>query len=68
MAEWDVYGFARTYIPAMFKTRIIDNLPSNYYAKIYKVIVDVKPVPDIKKIYHQALVNAEIKALVIVKS
>ena len=42
----------------LLKTRIIDNLPSNCYAKIYKVIVDGKPVPDIKKNYHQPLLNA----------
>ncbi|WP_448268500.1 methyltransferase domain-containing protein [Nostoc sp. DSM 114159] len=68
-AGWGAYeGFARTYSPAAFKTRILDNLPSNCYAKIYKVIVDGKPVPDLQKNYHQPLLNAEMKALVIVKN
>lgn len=67
-AGWGPYeGFARTYSPAALKTRIIDNLPSNCQAKIYKVLLDGKPVPDINQNYHQPLVNAEMKALVITK-
>ncbi|MDZ8087684.1 MAG: hypothetical protein RMY16_19270 [Nostoc sp. DedQUE12b] len=51
LAGWGVYeGFARTYSLTVFKTRIIDNFSSNCYAKIYKVIVGAKPVPDLKKI------------------
>ncbi len=66
---WGPYeGFARTYSPAAFKKRIIDNLPSNCQAKVYRVIVDGKPVPDLKKNSHQPLVNGEMKALVIVKT
>lgn len=68
-AGWGPYeGFARTYSPAAFKARIVDNLPSNSQAKIYKVFVDGKPVPDIKKNYHQPLLNSEMKALVIAKN
>ncbi|MEH2457049.1 methyltransferase domain-containing protein [Nostoc sp.] len=68
-AGWGPYeGFARTYSPAAFKARIIDNLPSNCQAKIYKVFVDGKPVPDIKKNYHQPLLNSEMKVLVITKN
>ncbi|MDF5724459.1 MAG: methyltransferase domain-containing protein [Rhizonema sp. PD37] len=67
-AGWGPYeGFARTYSPTALKTRIIDNLPSNCQAKISKVLLDNKPVPDIKQNYHQPLVNAEMKALIITK-
>ncbi len=67
-AGWGPYeGFARTYSPTALKTRIIDNLPTNCQAKISKVLLDNKPVPDIKRNYHQPLVNAEMKALIITK-
>ena len=67
-AGWGPYeGFARTYSWGALKTRIIDNLPSNCQAKIYKVLLDGKPVPDINQNYHQPLLNAEMKALVITK-
>ncbi|MDF5715137.1 MAG: methyltransferase domain-containing protein, partial [Rhizonema sp. NSF051] len=68
-AGWGPYeGFARTYSPTALKTRIIDNLPSNCQAKISKVLLDNKAVPDIKQNYHQPLVNAEMKALIITKT
>ncbi len=67
-AGWGPYeGFARTYSPSALQARIINNLPSNCQVKIYKVLVDGTPVPDIKKNYHQPLLNAEMKALVIIK-
>ncbi|WP_235115703.1 class I SAM-dependent methyltransferase [Desmonostoc muscorum] len=66
---WGPYeGFARTYSPAAFRARIIENLPRNCQAQVYKVLVDGKPVPDLKKNYHQPLLNGEMKALVIVKT
>ncbi len=68
-AGWGPYeGFARTYNPDALKTRILDNLPSHCEAKIYKVLLDGKPVPDINQNYHQPLLNVEMKALVITKT
>jgi SAM-dependent methyltransferase len=68
-AGWGPYeGFARTYSPAAFKERILDNLPSNCDATIVKVLLDGKPVPDIGKNSHQPLLNAEMKALLIKKT
>ncbi|MGB3208609.1 MAG: methyltransferase domain-containing protein [Crinalium sp.] len=68
-AGWGPYeGFARTYSPEAFKARIIDNLPSNCEAQLYQIFLDGKPVPDIKQNYHQPLLNAEMKALVITKN
>lgn len=67
-AGWGPYeGFARTYSPVAFKERILDNLPSNCNAKLCKVLLDGSPVPDIKKNYHQPLLNAQMKALLITK-
>jgi len=68
-AGWGPHeGFARTYNPSALKTRILDNLPSHCEAKIYKVLLDGKPVPDINQNYHQPLLNVEMKALVITKT
>jgi SAM-dependent methyltransferase len=68
-AGWGPYeGFARTYSPSAFKTRIIENLPSNCKVEIYKVLLDGQSVPDISKNSHQPLLNAEMKAMVITKT
>jgi ubiquinone/menaquinone biosynthesis C-methylase UbiE len=67
-AGWGPYeGFARTYSPQALQQRIINKLPKNCQVKIYQVLVDGKTEPNINKNYHQPLLNAEMKALVISK-
>ncbi len=68
-AGWGPYeGFARVYCPVAFKQRILDNLPSNCKAKLFKVLLNGRPVPDIRKNSHQPLLNTQMKALLIHKT
>jgi ubiquinone/menaquinone biosynthesis C-methylase UbiE len=67
-AGWGPYeGFARTYSIQALQQRIINKLPKNIQVKIYQIMIDGKLEPDINKNYHQPLLNAEMKALVISK-
>ena len=68
-AGWGPYeGFARTYSPEAFETRIVANLPDRCRAELFQVLLDGESVPDISKNVHQPLLNAEMKALVVTRT
>jgi SAM-dependent methyltransferase len=65
---WGAFeGFARTYSPLAFKERILNHLPIDCKVQVFEVALDGKLAPDIVENYHQPLLNARMKALLIEK-
>jgi hypothetical protein len=65
---WGPYeGFARTYNLAAFRRRILDRLPADAHAQVYRVLLDGRPAPDLAVNRHQPRLNGEMKALLITK-
>ena len=61
-------GYARVYSPATFKQRLLDALPADCSAAIYRVLLDGKPAPDMKHNNFQPAINGEMKALLITRN
>jgi hypothetical protein len=65
---WGAFeGFARTYSPLAFEARILNHLPIDCRVQLFEVFLDGELAPDIVQNYHQPLLNARMKALLIEK-